>query len=91
MRKYLLAAALLVAAIPAHADVYVSGPWGFVPVLRTMPYGGWRIPPGFQAPPLPNPYARTIAEQFICCGPKPRNVILPSPPGPPPLREFPIK
>jgi hypothetical protein len=95
MRRILFAAALLAASIiPASADVFGWTPWGFVPLYQTGPFGGWRIPPGFQAPPLPSPYARTIAEQFTCCGPRPPNVIQGPPPPPDtrrPPREFPIK
>jgi hypothetical protein len=84
----ILGFAILLASIAvSRADVYKATPWGL--------YNVTRMQPGFA--PSYDPYARTRAEQFICCGPTPPAAFVPVPspyppgfvfvPVPPP-REF---
>jgi hypothetical protein len=73
--KWLIVVALMFAALPAHAQWY------------NWPYAPWRIQPGSQAPPVPDPYMPARAAQAAERGeplgyaPLPPTVI-PSPPPP---------
>jgi hypothetical protein len=72
---------VLAFARPAHAQHWQWTPYG--PQFSTSAYGPARIPPGFRAPPVPDPYfyARA-AQRGPAYGPPPWP--LPEPPLPPP-------